>query len=198
MRIRDVALKTCQRRWTIGRSRERGSGISALALRHDDDEYITFPKFLIFSWFGSSIPSVIYHFPLLIISRAHFLCQIPSLYSDCISSLLALRFTILFSFLGNGLMSSMYISWLIFSCYSRNLYLPMHFQNTWLSGINAITNSNGDSATTWNIPLWIFTSAKLYPPLQFFMVFLNELYWLRVFKTVNYPALNAFFNQSLL
>ena len=36
--IRDVALKTCQRRWTIGRSGERGSGISVLAARHDDDD----------------------------------------------------------------------------------------------------------------------------------------------------------------
>ena len=34
----DVALKTCQRRWTIGRSRERGSGISMLVARHDDDD----------------------------------------------------------------------------------------------------------------------------------------------------------------
>ena len=34
--IRDVALKTCQRRWTIGRSGERGSGISVLTARHDD------------------------------------------------------------------------------------------------------------------------------------------------------------------
>ena len=38
VRIRDVALKTCQRRWTIGRSGERGSGISVLAVRHDDDD----------------------------------------------------------------------------------------------------------------------------------------------------------------
>ena len=38
VRIRDVALKTCQRRWTIGRNGERGSGISMLAARHDDDE----------------------------------------------------------------------------------------------------------------------------------------------------------------
>ena len=37
-RIRDVALKTCQRRWTIGRSGERGSGISVLAARDDDDD----------------------------------------------------------------------------------------------------------------------------------------------------------------
>ena len=39
VRIRDVALKTCQRRWTIGRSGERGSGISVIAARHDDDGY---------------------------------------------------------------------------------------------------------------------------------------------------------------
>ena len=38
VRIRDVALKNCQRRWMIGRSGERGSGISVLAARHDDDD----------------------------------------------------------------------------------------------------------------------------------------------------------------
>ena len=40
VRIRDVALKTCQRRWTIGKSGERESGISVLAARHDaaDDD----------------------------------------------------------------------------------------------------------------------------------------------------------------
>ena len=38
VRIQDVALKTCQRRWMIGRSGERGSGISVLAARHDDDD----------------------------------------------------------------------------------------------------------------------------------------------------------------
>ena len=38
MRIRDVALKTCQKRWMIGRSGERGSGISVLAVRHHDDD----------------------------------------------------------------------------------------------------------------------------------------------------------------
>ena len=40
VRIRDVALKTCQRWWMIRRSGERGSRISVLAARHDDDEYI--------------------------------------------------------------------------------------------------------------------------------------------------------------
>ena len=38
VRVRDLALKTCQRWWTIGRSGERGSGISVLAVRHEDDD----------------------------------------------------------------------------------------------------------------------------------------------------------------
>ena len=37
-RLRDVALNTCQKRWMIGRSGERESGISVLAARHDDDD----------------------------------------------------------------------------------------------------------------------------------------------------------------
>ena len=37
VRIRDVALKISQRRWKIGRSGERGSGISVLVARNDDD-----------------------------------------------------------------------------------------------------------------------------------------------------------------
>ena len=36
VRIRDVDLKTCQKRWMIGRSGERGSGTSVRAARHDD------------------------------------------------------------------------------------------------------------------------------------------------------------------
>ena len=36
--IRAVALRTCQKQWTIGRGGERGSGISVLIARHDDDD----------------------------------------------------------------------------------------------------------------------------------------------------------------
>ncbi len=36
--IRDVDLKTYRKQWTIGRGGERGSGISMLIARHDDDE----------------------------------------------------------------------------------------------------------------------------------------------------------------
>ena len=35
VRIQDVVLKTCLRRWTIGKCGERGSGISVLPARHD-------------------------------------------------------------------------------------------------------------------------------------------------------------------
>ena len=47
VRIRDVALKTCQKRRTIGRSGERGSRISVLVARQDDDDNIrgAFNKF---------------------------------------------------------------------------------------------------------------------------------------------------------
>ena len=53
VRIRDVALKTYRRRWTIGRSGERGSGISVPAARHDDDEVFlsNMNKLLADAWF---------------------------------------------------------------------------------------------------------------------------------------------------
>ena len=40
VRIRDVVLKTYLGRWTIGRSGERGSGISVIPARYDDDDDI--------------------------------------------------------------------------------------------------------------------------------------------------------------
>ena len=46
--IRDVARKTCQRRWTIEKSGESGSGISVQVARHDDydDDDIYIYQFL--------------------------------------------------------------------------------------------------------------------------------------------------------
>ena len=38
VRIQDVVLKTCLRRWTIGKSDERGSGISVRPAHDDDDD----------------------------------------------------------------------------------------------------------------------------------------------------------------
>ena len=40
VRIQDVVLKTYLGRWTIGRSGERGSGISVLPARYDDDDIV--------------------------------------------------------------------------------------------------------------------------------------------------------------
>ena len=36
--ILDVALKTCQKQWTIGRGDDRRAGISVLMAQHDDDD----------------------------------------------------------------------------------------------------------------------------------------------------------------
>ena len=55
VRIRDVALNTCQKRWMIGRS---GSGISALVARHDDDDddiFLTSKQYSVFSFFVSTL-----------------------------------------------------------------------------------------------------------------------------------------------
>ncbi len=36
--IQDVVLKTCRKQWTMSRGGERGSGISVLMARHEDDD----------------------------------------------------------------------------------------------------------------------------------------------------------------
>ena len=52
VRTQDVTLKTCRRRWMIGRNGERGSGISALAAWHDDDDdiYIYICIYIYITW----------------------------------------------------------------------------------------------------------------------------------------------------
>ena len=116
---------------------------------------------LIFSWFGSSIPSVIFRFPIFIISMVYFLSQIPYLYPQCISSLSVFGIPIRFLFLAKCLTSSMYIKWLIFCCDSWNLYRTLHFISMIFNGIIAITIPNGHSTTSWKISVWISTSTKL-------------------------------------
>ena len=61
-------------------------------------------------------------------------------------------------------------------CDLLSLYLAVHFLSVWLNGVITIINNNGDSASPWNIALWIFASAKLFHPvvnstLQVLMVF---------------------------
>ena len=38
VRIRSVALRTCRKRWTVGRGGERGSGVYVLMVLQDDDD----------------------------------------------------------------------------------------------------------------------------------------------------------------
>ncbi len=44
--ILDVALRTCQKQWTIGRGGERGSEISVLIAQHDDDDDIILLQYI--------------------------------------------------------------------------------------------------------------------------------------------------------
>ena len=50
VRIQVVVLKTNLGRWTIGRSGERGSGISVLPARYDDDDDILYTLGHIVNW----------------------------------------------------------------------------------------------------------------------------------------------------
>ena len=60
VKIRDVVLKTCLGRWAIGRSGERGSEISVLPVRHDDDDQ-GIQKNQLISW--TKMCSLIYDCP---------------------------------------------------------------------------------------------------------------------------------------
>ena len=53
VRIRDVVLKTYLGRWTIGRSGERGSGISVLPARYDDDDDLSYDFYFQDAFSGS-------------------------------------------------------------------------------------------------------------------------------------------------
>ena len=53
VRIRDVTLRTYQKRWTIGRSGERGSGISVLVARNDYEKCLPPTSLPIICWMVS-------------------------------------------------------------------------------------------------------------------------------------------------
>ena len=73
--IRDVALKTCRKQWTIGRGGEKG--ISVLMARHDDDEHITEKKE---SKFTNTCTYIlvnvdVYNLSILTVYRGLFICE---------------------------------------------------------------------------------------------------------------------------
>ena len=83
VRIRDVVLKTYLRRWTIGRSGERGSGISVLPARYDDDDSGTEWIWEQWKWRGSPHSPKLLHFRSLtirlfrVISKTHVRKVLP-------------------------------------------------------------------------------------------------------------------------
>ena len=72
VKIQDVALKTCWRRWTIGISGETGLRISVLLARHDDDDESTPSWPLLPASFGpwEIVPFSIQYEPLSLTSRS--------------------------------------------------------------------------------------------------------------------------------
>ena len=87
-----------------------------------------------FSWFGCSIPSVKYHFPLFIIIMEHFSRPHSILQSLLYILTACIWVSYSFSFLTNSLMSFMYIRWLIFSYDLQSLYPAVNFLSMWMSG----------------------------------------------------------------
>ena len=51
-----------------------------------------------------------------------------------------------------------------------SLYRTVHLLSKWLRGIFAITYSNDDSTPPWNVPHWIFSSAKVFSTQRFFIM----------------------------
>ena len=169
--------------------------------------------FLLIWYFYSSVNC---RFLFFLIRIAHF--SMPN--SIPLSSLYILtaciRVSNSFSFLTNSFMSSMYIRRLIFFCDLLSLYQPVHFMRMSLNDVIAILNSNGNSASLWNITLRIFTSSKPFPPIvsstvQFCVVlsinFITLSDILYLFMTVYYPTLQdhvicfcvvGFFHPGLL
>ena len=80
VRTQDVTLKTCRRRWMIGRNCERGSRISALAARHDDDDdnrnilstYFLVDPFILPYWFYSIRRELIDIFSIIVYFQSTF------------------------------------------------------------------------------------------------------------------------------
>ena len=56
--IRDIARKTCQKQWTIGRGGERGLGISVLMAWDDDDDDDKWMCLCAFIWILNKIVKI--------------------------------------------------------------------------------------------------------------------------------------------
>ena len=124
--------------------------------------YFFSPCFVVFSWFGNSVPSVMCRFQRFITTMVNFSMPNFILLSCLYVLAVYIRVSNSFSILGNSLMSFMNIKWFIFFCDLLSLYPAAHFLKIWLSHIIAIIDNNGDTASPRNMPRWIFISAKLF------------------------------------
>ena len=97
-----------------------------------------------------------FFFPFFLINIFRF--QILFLLPDCIFLLFASESSIFFCKEFDVVHVHLVVK---LFCHLVNLQSAVHFIITWLSGIIAITNINGDSASPWKIPFRIFTSAKI-------------------------------------
>ena len=131
---------------------------------------------------GSSISSVICHFPLFIMCTAYFSLANSTLMFWLYIVTACVRFWNCFSFLAHSLMSSMYIRWLIFSCNLIRLYPSVHFQNMWVTSslsqiVMVITHLPGIYVSEFSTLLIFFL--LLSAPLSSFSWFTREKFWLR-------------------
>ena len=138
-----------------------------------DGVSIQYPQVFVGVLFSEHSNFVRYRLSPFITSMDIFLCQIRFLYPDCIFLLHLSEFPILFHFLQTVWCRPYSLGdWSFPAIYWVCIRLCIFFLCCWV----AIINSNGDSASPWNIPFLIFASEKLFPPavnstLQVFMVF---------------------------
>ena len=150
---------------------------------------------MIFSWFCSSIPTVICRFPLLIISMSHFYMQNFIPISWLHITIACIRVSSYFSFLSNSLIPSMYIWWFVFSCDLVSLKPPIYFlcmRSSLLQIIMVIAHLPGIYISGFS-PQLSFFLLLLIQLHRFFNGFLDKLFdffgYLVRFKTVYYSVL---------
>ena len=187
VRIRDVAQKTCQRRWTIGKSGERGSEISVLPARDDDDDDDDYKVW--FFWprlsdpFVCQSPIEIYvcHFLGQMLGCAYTICSYGQIEISCTSLTYSTHlYLVLYSFCANLLHSL--ITWLIVSSLSQH---NLHLLFCWVLSVLALiwlVLMALSCAAIWRDSVWdvVYKSFKT-PIMLFFLLFLLLFYSFEIF-----------------
>ena len=72
-----------------------------------------------------------------------------------------------FFFILDKYLDHIYVSEMVYPCLWSCIFYPLlSFLNTWFIRNITVTNSRCDSEFPWKIPFWIFTSARVYPPVS--------------------------------